>query len=213
LCPRCGNIAAFGPTGSNIITWNYSLYSQRSGGARVPDYFDRVIVLKCQHCKQGVAVVEEKWVGDHPARHGLGSGGDVTHRGIMWWPPPDYGLSEDVPDAIADVYLESLRAHMAGCYRAAAVMARRTLEAVTADQGESDGRLVDRLERMAAGHKLLPTLADWATELRLVGNVGAHFDAMNDVSKDDAAALLGFLRELMKYLYELPAQLARRRGG
>jgi hypothetical protein len=45
------------------------------------------------------------------------------------------------------------------------------------------------LKNLAARGLLLPTLADWAKEVRLVGNIGAHFDPMDTVSKDDAEKL------------------------
>jgi hypothetical protein len=54
------------------------------------------------------------------------------------------------------------------------------------------GVLADRLEGLAANGVLLPTLADWAKEVRLVGNTGAHFDPINTVSEKDAAELLTF---------------------
>lgn len=90
-------------------------------------------------------------------------------------------------------------------------MARRTLEAVTVDKGASGKTLFERLNNMAASGVLPPTLADWAKEVRLVGNTGAHFDPITTVSKEDSAQLISFVRELLKYLYELPAELARRR--
>jgi hypothetical protein len=71
--------------------------------------------------------------------------------------------------------------------------------------------LAVRLKNLAARGLLLPTLADWAKEVRLVGNIGAHFDPMDTVSKDDAEKLNTFVRELLRYLYELPAELARRK--
>ena len=58
---------------------------------------------------------------------------------------------------------------------------------------------------------LLPSLAEWASEVRLVGNIGAHYDPLEIVSKKDSSDLLGFTRELIKYLYEIPANLERRR--
>lgn len=57
-----------------------------------------------------------------------------------------------------------------------------------------------------------PLLIDRVTSLvRLAGNIGAHFDPMKPMSKENAQELLNFLRELLRYLYELPAELARRR--
>jgi hypothetical protein len=91
-------------------------------------------------------------------------------------------------------------------------MARRTLEAITAKEGETSGVLAERLKNLATKGVLQPTLAAWAKEVRLVGNAGAHFDPINTVSSQDAKELVSFVRELLRYLYELPAELARRKG-
>jgi hypothetical protein len=91
-------------------------------------------------------------------------------------------------------------------------MARRTLEAVTEDKGQTNGTLASRLDAMAKAGTLQPTLAEWAKEVRLVGNIGAHFDPIKTVSMEDARQLLSFVRELLRYLYQLPAELAQRRN-
>lgn len=92
-------------------------------------------------------------------------------------------------------------------------MARRTVEAITMDKGETNGTLAERLVRLRDRGILQPALAEWATEVRLIGNIGAHFDPIQSVSLDDSRELLAFVRELLRYLYELPAELSRRRPG
>ncbi|GMU26329.1 MAG: hypothetical protein AMXMBFR16_12340 [Candidatus Uhrbacteria bacterium] len=87
------------------------------------------------------------------------------------------------------------------------------MEAITVDKGETQGTLADRLNALGAKGVLHPTLSDWAKEVRLVGNVGAHFDPMQQVTVEDAQQLVNFIRELLKYLYELPAELNRRRSS
>jgi hypothetical protein len=121
--------------------------------------------------------------------------------------------SPDIPSEIADAFAESVTSLAANCPRASAVMARRTLEAITVDKGEVSGDLAGRLASLAAKGVLQPTLSDWAKEVRLVGNAGAHFDPIQKVSIDDARQLTDFVGELLKYLYELPSELARRRVG
>jgi hypothetical protein len=157
-------------------------------------------------------VVEEKWIGDHSAREGIKGGGIQQYRGVHWWPLPDTKLSVDIPAEIASAYAEAMAALYANCPRASAVMARRTLEAITVDKGETNGNLATRLRALATKGVLHPSLADWAQEVRLVGNSGAHYDVIHHVSFDDARQLVNFVRELLRYLYELPADLARRRG-
>jgi hypothetical protein len=97
-------------------------------------------------------------------------------------------------------------------------MFRRTLEAVVRDKGsaEADKRLNDvnlasALATMAEEGSLDRSLAEWAAELRTAGNVGGHFDAMDDVSEDEAAELNRLLRGVLMYLYEMPAKLRRSR--
>ena len=61
-------------------------------------------------------------------------------------------------------------------------MARRTLEGIAFEQGEVKGDLVKRLDALSSRGILLYGLVDWAREVRLVGNVGAHFDPIAEVS-------------------------------
>lgn len=211
LCPRCGKQASFDVIGSLPLTLDYETAIARRDGGYDHDANERVSVLVCRHCKQGVAVVEERYTAEEPSRLKRG-GGLISFRGFHWWPLPDTELSSDIPVEIASAFAEAVTALAANCPRAAGVMARRTLEAIAADKGETQGVLADRLKSLATKGVLQPTLADWAKEVRLVGNVGAHFDPIKQISKDDAQQLISFIRELMRYLYELPADLSRRRA-
>jgi hypothetical protein len=210
LCPRCGKQSSFDIAGSLPATFDSS-YSIDHSGKEERGLIDRVSSLICRHCNQPVVVVEEQWIGDHPAKEGKYSG-IVNYRGINWWPLPEAYLSSDIPNNIAGVFAEAAKALYADCPRASAVMARRALEAICVDKGETSGILADRLDALKSKGILQPTLADWAKEVRLIGNVGAHFDPIQTVTMEDAKQLLSFLRELLKYLYELPAELARRKS-
>jgi hypothetical protein len=214
LCPRCQKQSSFDVVGTQAVTFDPDLILVERGSGGAPIAVDQVIVLYCRNCKQGIAVVEEQCVAGRSWREPkTGNGGGViTWRGIHWWPAADAQVSPDIPVRIAEVFQEAVRAMHAECPRASAVMSRRSLEAITVDKGETTGALADRLKRLAASGVLQPTLADWAKEVRLVGNAGAHFDPIDNVSKKDAEQLAGFVRELLRYLYELPAELVRRRG-
>ena len=208
LCPRCGKQSSFESAGSLPATFDSS-YSIDYSGKKEQGLIDRVSSLICRHCNQPIIVVEEQWIGEHPAKEGNFSG-TVNFRGIHWWPLPGANLSTDIPDKIASVVSEAAGALYANCPRASVVMSRRALEAICVDKGETSGVLAARLDVLKSKGILLPTLADWAKEVRLIGNVGAHFDPIQDVELHDAKQLMSFLRELLKYLYELPAELARR---
>lgn len=210
LCPRCGKQSSFDIAGAIPVTFDSS-YIINKAGEEEQQIIDQATVLICRHCKQGTLVIEEEWVGDTPKKQSKG-GGYITYRGIHWWPLPDSNLSTDIPTSIAGVFVEASRCLASNCPRASAVMSRRTLEAITVDKGETAGTLAERLQALSRKNVLHPTLSEWAKEVRLLGNLGAHFDPIQTVSADDAKDLLSFVRELLKYLYELPAELARRRS-
>jgi len=209
LCPRCNKQSSFEITGFMPVTFDGGVL-HGSDGRKSPTYSERVSVLVCRHCKQGVVVIEEEYVGDLPSKQ-QSSGGSISHRGFHWWPLPNIDLSSDIPKEIAGAFSEAATALLADCPRASAVMARRTIEAIAVDKGQNTGSLAQRLSKLGSEGILHPTLIEWTKEVRLIGNQGAHFDLIDTVSKEDAQQLLDFIRELLKFLYELPAELNRRR--
>jgi hypothetical protein len=211
ICPRCGKQSSFEHSGSLPVTFDSSIMTS-SNGKKERSIIDRVSSLICRHCGHGVVVVEEEYWGDLPKNHQK-SGGVISFRGLHWWPLPENNLSPDIPEEIANVFSEAATTLMANCPRASAVMSRRTLEAITVEKGEAKGSLAERLKNLSEKGILHPSLTEWAKEIRLIGNKGAHFDPIYEVSNEDAKQLITFIRELLKYLYELPAELDRRRGS
>ena len=209
LCPRCGKQSSFEEIGNLPVTFDGGV-AHSVKGTQTQTHSDRVTVLLCRHCNQGLVVIEEEWIGEQPKRLGMGSG-MVSHRGIVWWPLPENNLSTDIPEDIASVYGEATTAFYAGAYRACAIMLRSTLEAITVNLGETTGVLAKRLERLSERNVLQPVLFDWSKEVRLLGNQSTHNSA-DPISKDDAKQLLDFIRELMKYIFEMPAELQRKRS-
>ena len=183
LCPRCGKQSSFVIMGHMPIT--LPDHYQKISDINEIDYLDRVSVLLCRHCRQGTAVIEERWTGDYPSRVSKG-GGTIYFRGINWWPLTEANLSKDVPVEIFEVFNEATMTLVANCPRSSVVMARRTLEAIAVDKGETSGTLFNRLEALNKKGILHPSLADWSTEVRLIGNKGAHFDPMEKVEIKDA---------------------------
>jgi hypothetical protein len=211
LCPRCEKQSSFEILGALPISFTQIMLAGERGFEPQLDALDQVSVLRCRNCGQGVAVVEEKRIGDKP--HAEGTSGTVWFKGIFWWPLPHSRLPTEVPETVRAAYAEAARTLAADCPRASIVMSRRCLEAVVVDKGKTTGTLNERLAALAAANVLHPTLAEWAKEVRLSGNLGAHFDPLTSVSRDDAARLLIFVRELLRFLYELPAELQRARDA
>jgi uncharacterized protein DUF4145 len=141
--------------------------------------------------------------------HSAEAGGLTTWRGFFWWPLPSSRAPADVPSAIRESFDEAGRALAAGCQRAAGTMARRTVEAICADQGVASGPLAKRMDELRTQGKLHATLADGGTAVRLLGNKSAHFDPIEMVETRDVAQLIAFEQQLLHFLYAMPAELRR----
>lgn len=209
LCPRCEKQSSFDLVGSLPLTFDGG-YIVGRGEPNTRTFHEQATVLVCRNCHQGVAVLEEQWTGDHRSIERKG-GGTISWRGFHWWPLVGATLHKSVPEPIAGAYHEAALSLSANCPRAAAVMARRTLEAIAIDKGEGTGSLAQRLSNMSTRGLLHPMLEEWTKEVRLIGNAGAHFDPINDVSLDDARQLIEFIRELTKFIYVFPFELNERR--
>jgi hypothetical protein len=211
LCPRCEKQSSFDYVESLPLTFDGGYILSRDG-PNIPTTHERATVLICRNCHQGVAVLEEQWTGEHRSIERKG-GGTISWKGFHWWPLVGATLHKAVPTEIAAAFHEAVLALSANCPRAAAVMARSTLEAIAADKGETSGTLAHQLSNLSTKGLLHATLAEWAKEVRLIGNAGAHYDPLTKVSIDDARQLVDFIRELAKFLYVLPYELNQRRAA
>lgn len=214
LCPRCRKQSSFDSLGSIPLTFDGG-YMALPNGTHKPTFNERASVLVCRHCEQGMLVLEEEQVGGKTRSDGGNRTGTISWLGFHWWPLAGSSVHQAVPSEIASALNEAVLCQSANCPRAAAVMARRTLEAIAADKGggKSKDPLAKQLANMAASGLLQPALADWAKEVRAVGNSGAHYDPIDIVTSADAAQLIEFLQALIDYLYVLPYDLAQRRAA
>lgn len=126
------------------------------------------------------------------------------------WPKQQRALSPKVPQALRREHEEARQCFSSKAYTATAVMVRRTLEGVCIDQGISSAGsrpkpLFKMLEQMKDDGKIDGRLFEWAQELRVLGNQGAHFTGTS-VSREDAADGLALAEALLDYLYVLSAQ-------
>jgi hypothetical protein len=121
----------------------------------------------------------------------------------------------DVPPAIAADAGEAFRCFGIEAWKASAAMARRALQAAAYERGAPDTRLIDQIDWLAENGHITEQMKDVAHRIRLGGNLGAHpdRDGLADVGRDDVAALLSFLRDFFRYVYEIPASLDRLAGG
>ncbi|HTJ70256.1 MAG TPA: DUF4145 domain-containing protein [Actinospica sp.] len=180
VCPHCEKT-----TVSTVLS------SAPGGGREEPPYL--LELAKCGTCHEPFLLVEEDY--------GQGWDGDP----FILWPQRQRPLSLNIPESLREEHEEARRAFSAKAYRATAVMVRRTLEGVCLDQGMAKKQLFQMLEQMRNDDKIDGRLFEWAQELRVLGNEGAHYTG-NAVSREDASDGLALAEALLDYLYVLTAQ-------
>jgi hypothetical protein len=203
LCPRCGHLSNFRESNRQAI----------AVGSRIPSsehqpVLELMAVLECLGCNQSTVVIERNL---DPA-----DGGVPRFQGIHWWPTPGASdLDSEVPEPVGSAFSEGMRALSANCPRAAAVMFRGMLATVVGDKGSDAAKagpnLHQQLKAMEQEGTLHPSLVEWATEIRLVGNAGAHFDELAPVDRAEATDLARLCRQLINVVYETPARIRRAR--
>jgi len=209
ICPNCNLPSTFATRGElKLSAIDPELWmmqpSHHPNAATI-----RAVVFQCSACFEGCLAIERRLLNKTP----------VEHTAIYWWPPPGSApLDASIPGDLSTAFREGMRCFGAAAPHAAAVMYRRTIEGIVRDKGSE--RAVKQLESsdlpgalkiMAKEHDLDSTLADWADEVRGLGNVGGHFDPLEEVNMEQAADLSHLVRQILRYKYEEPARRQRLR--
>ncbi len=211
-CPRCGRPSNFELRSYGDVTYHPTLMvSGRTGNERVP--IERVVVLECSYCRQGIVVVEEERTGGIRG----GNSGRITWHGIHWWPTPGSGtLGPEVSTAVAEAYAEGTRALSAAAPNGAVAMFRTAITYMVNDRGSAAAQarpdLKEKIKQMIVDGGPMASLGPWADHVRLYGNAGAHPDLFGDVSVDEAAEVGRLVATMIEMLYVLPATIAKRQA-
>ena len=139
----------------------------------------------------------------------------VSSPPIVVWPDRDAPLSAEIPEPARKAFEEARVCHRAGQFTAAALMVRRTLEAVCVDKGATGNSLNSKLNDLKNKEIIEGKLTDWSHDLRALGNEAAH-DTAVFIGAVDAQDALELAEALLNYVYVLNAKYnafkARRSG-
>ncbi|MBB3676220.1 DUF4145 domain-containing protein [Modestobacter versicolor] len=206
---------------------NYLLPSSLQEGGTVQ------VALRCPHCRhQGVFTGKGKdvytsfptgWVNygvrTCPRRDCEGivfvvalRQGDGTAVVLHSYPPETVDWdATGLPPHVLDAFQEAIRCEANECYRASALMTRRTLELVCDDQGAAGPTLVKRLQALGQKAVLPEALLLALDDLRLLGNDAAHVDARDyeEVGQTEVRLALDVAKELLKAVYQLDSLMSR----
>jgi hypothetical protein len=133
--------------------------------------------------------------------------------GVLGCYPPEV-LDFDataLPDQVLASFEEAIRCHSTSCFRAAAIMVRRTLEEICHDRGATGGDLAERLRDLGTKVVMPPELLDGLHRLRLLGNDAAHIEAKtyDEIRKIEVELAIDVTKEVLKAVYQYRDLIAR----
>jgi len=123
-------------------------------------------------------------------------------------------VSEEVPDRPRLLLQEAIDTRSFPTVSAPAAV--RAVEAMMAEKGYWDRKmgLKGRIKAAVKQGDLPQVMADWANEVRVIGNDTHTDEAPADLpNQDDAERAIHFANMLAEYLFVLPAQISRGRGA
>jgi hypothetical protein len=194
-CPHCGNISYFKP-----VTAAHS---------EVHQYWQTLCnAVQCEACKNFALVVGTR-------NQSLGNIG-FTLKAFYPLGRPNDAVDPAVPKEIAEDFSEALRCRWVESPKATVTMCRRSIQTSCLAQGaDKKKRLIGQIDELAAKGLITEPLRQFAHEVRLEGNDGAHPnpDGLENVSPKDADDIIEFTREYLHHVYVMPAKLAARKGA
>lgn len=188
----------------------------------------RPVSARCPHCKHNGVLTAIHEV--HDAEGGQGFAGvrrcpNPECGGVVFftlaaglqrtYPPEAIDFdATSLPPTIVEMISEAATCAANECYRAAAIMVRRTLEEVCADKGATGKQLSDRLKSLASIALLSSDLVEALTELRLLGNDAAHVEAREyiAVGEEEVTVALDACKVVLQAVYQYGDVVARMRA-
>jgi hypothetical protein len=113
----------------------------------------------------------------------------------------------NLPAPILTSFGEAIACHAAGCYVAAAMMVRKTMEELCLDRKATGANLKERIAALGTTIVLPKDLLDGVDDLRLLGNDAAHVESQtfNNVGKEELEVAIEFAMEVLKATYQYEA--------
>jgi Domain of unknown function (DUF4145) len=130
-----------------------------------------------------------------------------------FWPAsPGPIIPELLPPEVERIYLQAERNFpIDGNEEAAGTMYRKALDVgLTLVDPSVTGVLKTRIAELVKQNKLTPSLGEWATQIRLLGNEAAH--ETDQPTREELTALRNFSDLVLRYLFTLPEMVKARKA-
>ena len=194
LCPHCKEKRHFIDNGKSIFSERRGIWA----------------ILRCDRCDEPILAIY-KWTrayaGDTPT---------LEPTPIKTYPPEGISCThKSIPQGITEDYKEALTCFNSGAWKATVVLCRRALQSSVVEKGaDVKEYLVNQIDDLAHEEIITKDMQGWAHTVRHFGNDGAHpYDRglLTKVRKEDAEDMLKFMESYLKYVYEMPYEVAEKR--
>jgi len=165
----------------------------------------RYVTIRCEYCKQPTV-----------RRETLREDEQITwiEGRTQLFPDEARGQSAAIPPPIRIAMTEAHTCMRAHAPTAAALMVRRSLEALASDRGVAGRNLASSIQALRDGGHIDQRLFDWADALRLAGNSAAH-DVARSPDPTDVRDMIHLAEAILDYVYVIQARyeqfMARRK--
>lgn len=187
--------------------------------------WDQLVGAVCQNCSRPISALlstplsyqKHHWpTAATEASKALLGEGTVISLGYtvknIWPQRAPSPIPEHLPASVAKAFrsAESNYATPDG-EDAAAMLYRRAIDvAIREKHPELKGLLAPRIAQLVTKGLLPPSMKDWADQIRLIGNDGAH--EPEGVTMDELTPMRGFTEAFLRYFITIPFEVALRRG-
>lgn len=196
-CPYCDRTTHLTPRWGEVSSFRGSNTAILQGAAT------------CDHCGRASLAFVANWR-DFPGSTGIERLNAAEDRAVTWLPKK--GVSPEFPDVPQHIERAAKEAH--GCfsiqsYMASILMARTVVEATAKEKGITTGRLIQKIDAMAAASIIREDTKDAAHEIRHLGNDMAHGDIEDLPAPEDVEDVLVLMDEVLAEVFQGPARTAR----
>jgi hypothetical protein len=192
-CPHCGAKA-------HIVKQWSGHHTLRSGDVEF------YVIFRCKPCKR--LLLKTYYFQENQYHKGV-----YASKG--WDEKYPLSLDEDlsrqdieyIPGQVLSDYVEALKCESIGATKASCSMFRRALQSALMELGADDSKhLIAQINTL----KNLPEdIKDWAHQIRIFGNWGAHpdRDGLKDVNKDDVGEVHDFTSKFLTFMFIMPRKV------
>ncbi len=128
-------------------------------------------------------------------------------------PGSPYGNKvNNIPSEVETLYNEARDCTSCNAYTASVLCCRKLLMNIAVSKGAEEGlNFIEYIEYLSDKHFIPPDGKDWVDHIRTKGNEATH--EISIMEKEDAEELITFIEMLLKFIYEFPATIKRKKSG